>query len=184
MSTRYKYTEKYAAYFVTFSVVEWVDVFTRNEYRKIFTDSLSFCIANKGLNVHGWVLMTNHAHLIISLDENVTHTLSDVLRDLKKFTAMQILKNITENERESRRKWMINIFSHAGKNNSNNTNFQFWQQDNHPIMLNSDEKLGRAMEYIHNNPVKAGIVDLQEEYIWSSSRDYSGNFGIVPVCKL
>jgi len=181
VSTRYKFTEKYAAYFITFAVVEWIDVFTRNEYRKIFIDSILYCIANKGLNVHGWVLMTNHVHMIVSVEEKSEHGLSDVVRDLKKYTAMQLLKAIKENDRESRREWMLRIFSFSGRHNSNNTNYQFWQQDNHPLLIDSTDKLGRALEYIHQNPVKGGFVDLPEEYLWSNARDYSGKSGIIPL---
>lgn len=184
MSNRFKFSEKYAVYFVTYAVVEWVDVFTRNEYRTLFTDSVQFCISNKGLNVHGWVLMTNHVHMIISVDEKSEHGLPDVLRDMKKYTAMQLLKAIKENERESRREWMLRIFSFSGRHNSNNTNYQFWQQDNHPLLIDSTEKLGRAMEYIHQNPVKSGFVDMPEEYPWSSARDYSGKPGIIPLIFL
>jgi len=70
MSTRYKFGDEYKGYFATFAVVEWIDVFTRNEYREIFVESLSYCIKNKGLVVHAWVLMSNHVHLLISLKEN------------------------------------------------------------------------------------------------------------------
>lgn len=84
-----------------FAVVEWVYVFTRNEYRQIVVDSLRFCLQSKGLAEYGWVLMTNHIHLLISLEQNSEVTLSDILRDMKKYTAMQLLKNIKENPHES-----------------------------------------------------------------------------------
>lgn len=53
-------------FFLTLTVVDWVDVFTRPAYRHIFTDSLNHCIENKGLDLHAWVLMSNHAHLVAS----------------------------------------------------------------------------------------------------------------------
>ena len=34
MSIRYKFGDNYATYFITFAVVEWIDVFTRNDYRE------------------------------------------------------------------------------------------------------------------------------------------------------
>jgi len=66
--------------------------------------------------------MTNHAHLIISSD---TAKLEKIVRDIKKFTSKQIIKAIQENEKESRKKWMLNIFSFTCKNNNNNKDFQF-----------------------------------------------------------
>ncbi len=93
--------------FVSFAVVEWVDVFTRKEYRDILLDSMRFCQESKGLLLHGWCIMSNHVHLIASAkNEN----LSDILRDLKKFTSKQIMTSIMKNETESRREWMLAIF--------------------------------------------------------------------------
>ena len=52
MSIRYKFGDNYATYFVTFAVVDWIDVFTRNDYREIVVNSINYCINNKGLIVH------------------------------------------------------------------------------------------------------------------------------------
>jgi hypothetical protein len=62
----------------------------------------------------------------------------------------------------------------AGKYNSNNKDFQFWQQDSHPIELNSQEIIFQKLDYIHFNPVTAGFVDSPEAWIHSSARDYAG----------
>jgi putative transposase len=184
MSTRYKFWEQYASYFVTYAVVDWVDVFTRNEYRRMVVDSILHCVANKGLVVHGWVLMSNHVHLLISLEQGSVATLSDIMRDMKKYTAMQLIKCIKENPQESRKEWMMAIFEKAGKLNSNNTNYQFWRQDNHPLILNDDGKYGKALEYIHQNPVTAGLVDDAIAYPWSSAKDYAGGKGMIPITML
>lgn len=184
MSTRYKFSEQYAGYFVTFAVVDWADVFTRTEYRNMVVDSLNYCINNKGLLVHGWVLMTNHLHLLISIDQKNSNSLSDILRDMKKFTAMQLIKAIKENNRESRREWMMYLFERAGKYNSNNKNFQFWQQDNHPLLLKNDDAFAKALTYIHENPVNAGLVENSIAYPWSSAADYAGKKGRVQVALM
>jgi putative transposase len=97
--------------------------------------SLQHCIVQKGLLLHARVIMT---HLIISSD---TAKLEHIVRDVKKFTSKQIIKAIKENEKESRKEWMLNIFSFTGKNNNNNNVFQFWKQDYHPIELNTKKKL-------------------------------------------
>ena len=88
---RYKIRNKKEIHFLTFSVVKWVDVFTRREYRDIVVESLKFCQKEKGLLSHGWCIMSNHVHLIASAkNEN----LSDILRDFKKFTSKQIIAAI------------------------------------------------------------------------------------------
>ena len=78
---------------------------------------------------------------------------------------MQLIKMIREHEKESRKEWMMRMFEYAGRHNSNNRNFQFWRQDNHPILLKDAEMLSRAIEYVHNNPVVAGFTEDATAYL-------------------
>ena len=80
----YKIRDQHGIYFLTFAVVEWVDVFTRKEYADIVIESLRYCIQHKGLKLYAWCIMSNHVHLIVSAEQG---NLSDVLRDFKKFTS-------------------------------------------------------------------------------------------------
>jgi len=82
----YKIRNQEAIHFITFSVAEGVDVFTRKDYRDIVLNSLKFCQPKKGLLLHCWCIMSNHLHLIISAKDK---NLSDVLRDFKKYTSKQ-----------------------------------------------------------------------------------------------
>ena len=97
-------------YFLTLTVVDWVDIFTRPVYKHIIVDALKYCQAQKGLVLYAWCLMTNHLHLIASHQEGFH--LSDILRDFKKFTSKQMLKTIQE-VNESRKEWMLNRFAYA-----------------------------------------------------------------------
>jgi hypothetical protein len=110
--------------------------------------------------------------------------LSGIVRDFKKFTSSTIVKAISENRIESRKNWMLWIFKKAGEKNSNNKNFQFWRQDNHPEELISNKFKDQKLDYIHNNPVEAGFVDNPEDYRYSSARDYTGGKGILEVAFL
>ena len=76
---------------------------------------------------------------------------------------------------------MLAIFSKAGRLNSNNQKFQFWQQDNHPIEVYSNKVINEKMNYIHNNPVTAEIVSCAEHYSYSSARDYAEEKGFVRI---
>ena len=176
----YKIRNSEGIHFITFSVVEWVDVFTRKEYCDILIESIKYCQMEKGLLLHAWCLMSNHIHLVISA---VNNNPSDILRDFKKFTSKQIIKAIHENNHESRRTWMIRIFKEAGLQNSRNLNYQFWQQDNHTKELWSEKFTSQKLDYIHFNPVKAGIVDKEEAYLYSSARDYyyGKNCGLLQI---
>ncbi|HMK02932.1 MAG TPA: transposase [Ferruginibacter sp.] len=97
---RYHIADQNGCYFLTFTVVDWVDVFIRPAYKQVIADSLNFCIAQKGLRVFSWCLMTNHLHLMAEAREGFK--LSHIIRDFKKFTAYTILRSI-EDEPESRR---------------------------------------------------------------------------------
>lgn len=100
---------------------------------------------------------------------------------MKKFTAMHLIKSIKENPQESRKGWMMSMFEKAGRQNSNNTVYQFWQQDNHPVQLKDENRFSRALEYIHNNPLASGIVRRAEDFPWSSAADYCGGKRAVDV---
>ncbi len=175
----YKIRDQHAVHFITFAVVQWIDVFTRRLYAEIVLESLRYCISNKGLKMHAWCIMSNHIHLIISTPN---HHLSDVIRDCKKFSSKAIVEAIEENKEESRKNWMLWIFKKAGERNSRNEEFQFWQQDNQPMQLDTVDFTLEKLIYLHNNPVKAGIVDKAEEYLLSSARDYYyGGGGLLPI---
>ena len=70
---------------------------------------------------------------------------------------------------------MLNIFSYAGKSNTNNKAYQFWKQDYHPIELNTPEKLKQRLDYLHENPVRSGSVWEPWHYKYSSAIDYYTN---------
>lgn len=182
MSSKYKPGEPAIPHFVTFSVVGWVDVFTRDCYKEIMIESLRYCIGNKGLTLHAWIIMTNHVHLIMS---SSTAKIEHLVRDMKKFTSKQILKAIEENTEESRREWMLNLFSYAGRSNNNNKDFQFWKQDYHPIELNTFVKCKGRLDYLHKNPVKSGLVWEPWHYKYSSAIDYYTNeHGLLKIEQL
>jgi len=175
----YKIRNQQGLHFITFAVVEWVDVFTRQQYRDILIESLDYCIKQKGLNLHAWVIMSNHVHFIASAKEE--NRLSDILRDFKKFTSIKILESIKNNPLESRKEWMLSIFKTKGKENSRNSTYQFWRHDNQPIELINNTMIDQRLNYTHHNPVAAGIVENAEDYIYSSAKDYCGEQGLIKI---
>lgn len=176
MSRRYKFHEQDKLYFVTYTIVKWVDLFTRNEYRNIIVDSLKYCSSHKDLEIYAWCIMTNHIHLIIGTHGN---NMEDILRDHKKHTSSQLTAAITSNPSESRKEWILEQFSNAAKTNSHNTKYQVWQQHNKPIVLYSEKIIYQYLDYIHNNPVKAGFVSQPEHWLYSSATDYAGKPGLL-----
>ena len=164
-------------YFLTLTIVDWVDIFTRPVYKKIIVDSLTYCQENKGLDLFAWVLMTNHLHLIARTRDE--HTISDFLRDFKKFTSKKISSTV-ENEPESRKDWIsYRLKYHV--NFDEKRNFQVWKEGNEAKEIISNSFLDQKIDYIHQNPVKAGIVFEPEHYVFSSAIDYAGGKGLLNI---
>ena len=177
---RYFITDQNAIYFTTFTVVDWLDIFVRESYRAQIAADLNYCIAQKGLEVYCWCLMTSHLHLIVRAKEN--QRLSDIIRDFKKHTAKAIIEKI-QAEPESRREDLLWHLSRAGNLDKRITYFKFWQEDNHAILLDpfNTPMMEQKMQYIHQNPVVEGWVEQAHEYLYSSARDYAGGKGLVNI---
>ena len=175
----YKIRDQSLPHFITATVVDWIDVFSRKNYRDSVIDCLNFCIDNKGMIVFGYVIMSNHIHMIIQSDNG---KLSDLIRDFKKFTSKTILDKI-QNEPESRREWMLERFAKATESHTRNKNYQFWQYGNHPEEVYSNKFMWSKLDYLHLNPVRAGIVEKASQYIYSSANNYVNDIGLLKIEK-
>ncbi len=179
MKEGYVIREQGRVHFITITVVDWIDVFTRIEYFDIITDSLAYCRKNKGMVIFGYCIMPNHIHLIFRSRDGKP---SELIRDFKGFTSKKMLNAIKGNLRESRREWMLWMFKKAGSKRSNVTEYQFWQQDNHPIEIWSLKVFEQKLNYTHNNPVKAGFVMEPWEWKYSSARNYCDDYdGVLKI---
>ncbi|MFA6360816.1 MAG: transposase [Dysgonamonadaceae bacterium] len=177
MSRSYKFHNPEGLYFVSFAVVEWLDVFTQNMYKDILVESLSFCQQNKGMEIAAWCIMTNHVHLIFRSIKEYRPEL--LLGDFKRFTSKAIIKAIKENPQESRKEVLLEQFRKAANETSNVKHYQFWQHDNKPIELWSNAVIQEKIDYIHQNPVEKGLVFRPEDYLYSSAIDYAGEKGML-----
>ncbi len=158
--------------YLTMTVVGWIDVFSRPIYRDIIIESLDFCRKKKGLIIVAYVIMSNHIHLIAQADVSTEQGLSEIVRDFKKFTAKQIIAAI-KSQPESRREWLLHMFKYYAKYNTNNREYQFWIQNNHPTALWHPEVIWQKIDYIHLNPVRAKIVAESDQYLYSSASNYA-----------
>ncbi|MER2996132.1 REP-associated tyrosine transposase [Pontibacter populi] len=165
-------------YFLTMTVVDWVDIFTRPVYKHIIVDALKFCQEKKGLELYAWVLMSNHLHLIAAAAEG--KSLSDILRDFKGFTSRKIVATIQE-EPESRKQWLLHRFEFSAKLNPKVRHYKLWQDGNEAKELISNNFIEQKLNYIHQNPVRAEWVDEPEHYRYSSARNYAGETGLLKV---
>ena len=129
------------------------------------------------MEVFAWCIMSNHMHLVFrSVGENKPE---NILGDFKRFTSRKIIQAIIENQKESRKEWMLEQFKKAAHQSSNVRNYQFWRHDNKPIELWSSKVIDEKINYIHQNPVEEGYVFKAEDYIYSSAIDYAGEKGML-----
>ena len=170
MSTKYKATELDKAYFVTITIVGWIDIFTRLNQKRVLINSLKYCQKNKGLEIYAYCIMSSHLHMLCKAPEN--KKLSDILRDFKKHTSKKIIETII-NFPESRREWMLAVFENACSHLKRKQKFKVWQNGYHAEIVYSNKFIKQKINYIHDNPVIEKIVALPEDYIFSSARNYA-----------
>src|SRR6266542_218614 len=170
MTTGYQIKEQSSLHHVTLQVVYWIDVFTRSRYSDIVIENLKYCQENKGLVIYAYVIMSNHIHLLLQSESD---DLSGILRDFKSYTSKKLLESI-ENDTESRKEWMLFMFKRAAIKHKRNTVYQFWTHENHAEIIYSEKFIRQKIDYIHNNPARAKIVQHPEDYLYSSARSYAG----------
>jgi REP element-mobilizing transposase RayT len=168
----YKYAIKNPndIYFITTSIIQWSDIFIRPDYSDIIIQSMNYCVASKGLRIHAWCLMSSHLHMLVSVEDDKP-VLPDIMRDFKKFTSKKIIETI-ELINESRKNWLLDKFEFAGRFNPKIKDYKVWQDGYHPVACFSYDFLKQKLDYIHNNPVKAGLVWEPQHYVLSSAIDY------------
>lgn len=142
---------------------------------------MNYRINKDQLQVFAYVIMTNHIHVVWKSD---IRPLSMIVRDFKRKTSSQIIKEVAVNPKESRREWLKMIFRHHASLNNRSGFMQFWTHENHAVELVTNEMIDQRINYIHENPVRAGIVTEASAYAYSSARDYAGDPGWIPVERI
>ena len=178
MSRNYKFHNKQGLYFVSFATVYWIDVFTRQVYFDVLADSVNYCRSEKGMELYCYCFMPSHIHFIFRSSNDEP---AELLRDFKRHTSKKVIKAIESNPQESRKEWLLWMFNRAGKKNASTTKYQFWQHHNKPIELWSNNVIKQKIDYIHNNPVKAGLVCEPIDWKYSSARNFVGNNTVLQI---
>ncbi len=164
------------AYFITCTVVDWISVFTVDSYCRIVLNSLAYVRANKKTQLNAYVLMPTHLHAVLWPEKGVS--LSDILRDFKRFTSRAI-------SREAERRgdcYLLQAFAEARQQGRAQvvSQYQVWQEGSHPEAIYTEKFANQKIEYIHANPVKAGLVSSPEDWQYSSARAYYLGEEVIP----
>jgi REP element-mobilizing transposase RayT len=158
------------SYFLTITVVGWIDVFTRRIYCEKVVESLKYCVQNKGLDIFAYVIMPSHIHLVA---RSLKGNLNEIIRDFKSYTAKELIKIVQSSPDESRKDWLVHMFRYHANFQKQNADYMFWQKTNHPIELNYPRIVDQKVDYIHNNPVVAGHVTEAQAWYFSSANPMS-----------
>jgi len=170
--SRYKIVDNKLPHFVTLTVLHWIPVFTRPATVSIILSSLQHLTA-QGFKVYAFVILENHLHLVVQSDR-----LADDLARFKSYTAKQLIQYLAEHNVSQ----ILDQLAFYKKAHKADRAYQFWQEGCHPEWIQNDEMMRQKIEYIHNNPVKRGYVDLPEHWCYSSARNYLGQAGVIEVC--
>ncbi|WP_341326226.1 transposase [Methylotuvimicrobium sp. KM2] len=171
--SRYKIVDPKLPHFVTCTVLHWIPVFTRPATVDIVLESLRFLMQD-GLKVYAFVILENHLHLVVQSE--------DMERDISRFksyTAKHLIRYLSENNVTQ----ILEQLAFYKKAHKGDRAYQFWQEGCHPEWIQNEQIMRQKVEYIHNNPVQRGYVDLPEHWRYSSARNYAGQAGLIEVCK-
>jgi len=170
--TRYKFFETEFPYFMTWTIVGWLPLFTRNEAVEIVFDSWRYLQRERGFQLFAYVILENHLHLIASAPD-----LAKAVKDSKSFTARQLVDLL---ERRSAGMLLKQLRFHKLAHKDESA-FQVWQEGSHPEQMQNADMMWQKIEYMHNNPVERGYVDDPLHWRYSSARNYAGQSGLIEV---
>jgi putative transposase len=175
MRSRYKTFENdiNIPYFVTSSIVNWIPVFTIKDHFDIVVASLEYSRKYSGMKLFAYVILDNHMHLIVS-----SENLSKNMQSIKSFTSKQLIESL----KKRRMTWILDELRLNKAAYKTESTHQVWQEGYHPQEISSQEMLFQKIAYIHNNPVRRGLVRKPEEWLYSSASSFiSDNKGVLEL---
>ena len=147
--------------FVTATIYEWHRLLTRTEFKQIVIDSLQFLVKEGHIILYGYCIMNTHIHLIWQVKGKWLS--SNVRRDFFKYTAHQF-------KRKLEKYYPFELFLY--KATQGDRTYQFWERHTLYVDVFTPKVFTQKLDYIHDNPVSAGICLLPEEYEFSSAAYY------------
>ena len=154
-SLRVKKEFKSGTYFITLTVKNFYYLFDRYNRWEILSDSLIYYIRNKNIQLHSYVFMLNHIHLLVSSED-----ILGFIKNYKSYNSKKLLENIKMTEPN-----VLKLFA------ADNCGYRFWTKNNHPEDIYSEKFYLQKLFYIENNPVKKNYVELPEHWYWSSANE-------------
>ena len=166
-----------AIYYITTNVYGRLALFTQPSTIIPIIDSLNYYRYKYHFLVTGYVIMPDHLHLLLWPQEDDQP--GDIMRDFKKFTAVRLIRQA---QVESRSDWR-DAFHQAGAE-THRSQDKVWQDHYWDKLIYSPKVLRQKLNYLHRNPVRAGLVASPEDYPYSSYRSYvCGDESLIQIDK-
>ena len=153
-------------FFITTTVVAFLKVFVKDIYSKILINNIKHYQDKYKFEILGYVIMPSHFHWIIMINSKYG-TVSEIMRDIKKYSAWDIMENIEKENSgfgEVFRKEAIRFKNQKRK---------LWMPRFDDEIIRNEKMFWTKLHYIHWNPVKAGLTHSPEQYKYSSARNYA-----------
>lgn len=161
-------TEENKIYFITKVINHRVPIFTFDEYYpSIVIDNLKFYRRKFGFHLYGFAIMPDHYHSTINTMGKVA--IEKIKEDMNKFIARQIITDLKTRYPNTLEKLRIDSPYREGHRCYE---YRLFQKGRYDFEIMSEEKLLEKIEYMHRNPIRAGLVLEMEEYRFSSARNY------------
>ena len=171
--TRKSYNIPGHAHELTFACYKNQHFFTNERTRIFFLESIKQSKVKYDFDLWAYVIMPNHVHLLI-FPGGEKYSISTILLSIKQSTSRRELNYLRKYEPDK-----LKYFSTGQKN----TKYRFWQDGGgFDKNINITKAIIDMVTYIHNNPVRKGLVEKAEAWKWSSAREWHGsinNYGLV-----
>jgi len=152
-------------FFVTTTVVEFTRVFSKDIYCDILIRNIIHYRKKYHFRIIAFAIMPSHFHWIVEIERKYG-TISDIMRDIKKYSAWDIMEEIERTEES-----LLNVFKESAIGFKNHKR-KLWMQRFDDEVIRNEKMFWIKLHYIHNNPVEAGLVLKPEDYKYSSARNY------------
>jgi REP element-mobilizing transposase RayT len=147
--------------FLTITILEWKRLLQPTKYKELIIESLAYFVKEKRAKIFAFCIMDNHIHLIWQAEDG--YTSRDNQHSFTKYTAQKIKYDLSKNHPK-----VLALFRADAKDRM----YQFWERNALAVILYNEPILIQKLNYIHENPVKAGLCNLPEEYFFSSASFY------------
>ncbi len=159
--------EEETTFFVTTTIARFVPVFINEKYCDLLVRNIQFYQEKYRFDIFAYVIMPTHFHWVVGVDRE-KGLISDVMRDIKKYSAWDILEQLRKDGDTDR----LQVSRRAARTRKDQRH-RVWMERFDDKVIRDEEMMRSTIEYIHENPVKVGLVANPEDYRYSSARNYT-----------